>query len=373
MNSVCTFITFVKHKFIQEMKRSFITITVIILSYLASAQIIVYEDELIQAGNVIIQSTDISPDTNLTPGGSGDNQIWDFSILEEDETDSLIFTLPDSTPYAEFFPESNFAMFQPKDSTYVFLKREPSKLSVAGIFFDLDTLGTLPLQVEGNEIIAQLPMFYTDQWNSSSFVDYIFEIPNLFIDSARYKVTTEINANIDAWGKLIIPSDTFNVLRVHEQRTIYDSVWVKYAVFGWRKVDSLISSREVEKYLWWSDKYENGYSVCEMTMSPLSGIVESISYLKRYPYLSQKEILPEPQAVSVYPNPAKENISFFNDNKQELLLEIYSYSGKKLIIKHLKEKSETTFNISKLAGGIYIYKISGLNNHQFITGKFVRE
>lgn len=355
------------------MKKSGIAITIILLSTLANAQIIVYENELIQPGNVIIQSTDISPDTNLTPGGSGDDQMWDFSMLEEDETDSLVFTLPDSTPYAELFPESNFAMFLPKDSTYVFFKREPSMLSVAGLFLELDTLGTLPLQVEGNETIAELPMFYTDQWNSSSYVDYKFEIPNLFIDSARYKVTTEINANIDAWGKLIIPSDTFNVLRVHEMRTIYDSVWVKYAVFGWRKVDSLITSRDIEKYLWWSDKYENGYSICEMTMSPLSGTVEEVSYLKRYPYLSEKETVSRTTVINVYPNPAKENISFSNYQSQELILKIYSYSGEQIITRQLNGKSENTLNISKLASGIYIYEIYDHNNQQSLSGKFVKE
>jgi len=353
------------------MKKCFITLLPVLFSTVLWSQVLIYEDELIKPGLAIIEAIDYAPDTNLMPGGSGANMQWFFLTLEEDETDSVVFAYPDSTPYAHFFPQSDMAVFYPADSFYVYLEKTSEKLSVKGFFMEVDTFGTFPVQIEPEELLAVLPMFYENEWASTSVVDFRFEIPILFIDSARYKITTELTASVDAWGELFIPGDTFNTLRVHENRLITDSVWVKYAVYGWRLVDSLVNQRLEESYVWWSDKYEAGYSVCTMKMSQLTGTVESVSFLKRYPYLFQNEISLHERLIS-FPNPAGNEIIINFGQERSGWVEVFSENGIKVLNQGFYNQQHLKIETTDFPGGIYIYRLYSTDGQWVSTGKFIK-
>jgi hypothetical protein len=73
--------------------------------------------------------------------------------------------------------------------------------------------------------------------------------------------------------------------------------------------------------------------------------------------------------LSVYPNPASNQITFeFNNNPQNSELQIYNSIGKLVFSKKLMD-TKTNINTSKLSSGIYLYRI--ISNEISETGKFI--
>lgn len=83
--------------------------------------------------------------------------------------------------------------------------------------------------------------------------------------------------------------------------------------------------------------------------------------------------------VSLFPNPASERITvtFFNPQNQALTFEVYDASGKP--VKQLfrgaviKGSNEFSFSASSLPTGIYFLQISGADNTNVLTKKFVKK
>lgn len=75
----------------------------------------------------------------------------------------------------------------------------------------------------------------------------------------------------------------------------------------------------------------------------------------------------------LYPNPAKDKMNLYiaNYDKQKII-EIYNINGQRVLL--LKEaENNMTINISKLTGGIYLVKVSGVDGTVISQEKFVKE
>lgn len=87
--------------------------------------------------------------------------------------------------------------------------------------------------------------------------------------------------------------------------------------------------------------------------------------------------LEEPfHVLGIAPNPTKDNIRFdlFNNNRQELVIEIYGLDGRKAFMTKTEKQAGSLsldIDISDLVQGMYIYKVSGL--YKDVTGKFIKE
>jgi poly(beta-D-mannuronate) lyase len=69
----------------------------------------------------------------------------------------------------------------------------------------------------------------------------------------------------------------------------------------------------------------------------------------------------ELRQISLYPNPANNQLNLRNFNDKVSKIEIYNLLGKKLISTKF-ENSNQTINTSKLANGMYLVKLSDVNN-----------
>jgi hypothetical protein len=63
--------------------------------------------------------------------------------------------------------------------------------------------------------------------------------------------------------------------------------------------------------------------------------------------------------INIYPNPAKEKITIYNNTNQKTNCIIYTVDGKAIITKHLHPQCQTTINTSQLKPGMYIVKLIG--------------
>jgi hypothetical protein len=102
-------------------------------------------------------------------------------------------------------------------------------------------------------------------------------------------------------------------------------------------------------------------------------IVEIYNYIPEGIHNSEQSIkksgLP---ALNSFPNPVERNISFLNSPGIEII-EIYSMTGKKLVVKHISNVQETiTIDIEPLASGFYFIEAYG-NNKLIAASKFFKK
>ena len=80
---------------------------------------------------------------------------------------------------------------------------------------------------------------------------------------------------------------------------------------------------------------------------------------------------PDTVAVDVYPNPAKELISFRMHNAENAIVEIYDNMGR-MVLKSEINKDQNTCNVSHLSAGVYVVKIHTQQNN-LLTTKLIIE
>jgi hypothetical protein len=80
---------------------------------------------------------------------------------------------------------------------------------------------------------------------------------------------------------------------------------------------------------------------------------------------------PETIAIDLYPNPAKESISFRMHNAENAVVEIYDNMGR-MVVKSEISKTQNTCNVSQLSTGVYVVKIHTQQN-DLLTTKLIIE
>ncbi|MDZ7742680.1 MAG: hypothetical protein U5Q03_13255 [Bacteroidota bacterium] len=138
-----------------------------------NAQIEITSDELLGVGDIVLQAFDEDPDAGILPGDAGEDKLWDFSALYEDNTDTFRFVSPTSTPYWTNFPSANLCLFTGADSSYVYFNKNTSNLKMLGLAVEVEELGLVTSAVEPNELFLVFPYVYGFQDNE--VFNYYFE------------------------------------------------------------------------------------------------------------------------------------------------------------------------------------------------------
>jgi hypothetical protein len=113
------------------MKHLIFTILLLLNTFCAFAQITINAGDLPVIGLHIEQGIDTMPESNLQPGGTGPN-TWDFSDLEDHETDQIYFRSPQGLPFANQFPDATIAV-DDGNNFYQYLKVSSSILQILGV------------------------------------------------------------------------------------------------------------------------------------------------------------------------------------------------------------------------------------------------
>jgi hypothetical protein len=145
-------------------------------------------------------------------------------------------------------------------------------------------LGTRRIPVD---VIHKFPMEFGNVDTSNSAF-------NLSVPSLLYFGQSQVRANeVDGWGTLILPGNTFEVLRQRSVLTRSDTIFIEQFGFGFR-----FPEPETVEYRWLA----KGMKGPVLTVTTVAGAVTTV----RFFYDPPPPVPPAPQArpLVIFPNPA---------------------------------------------------------------------
>ncbi len=331
------------------------------------AQITLTQENIGDPGDIYLMAYDEEPPDHVSPGSAGPDQIWDFSELSVDYIDTVYYLHPDSTPYAGVFPGTNLAINQENGTLWGFTIKNLLELSIKGAVLPIPELGIIPVKLEPKDIMADFPVNYEDTLDHSFIADVRVESPEPFVDSIRYKSTTFKTSIVDAWGTMDLPMGNFPVLRVHETRTMVDSIWTKF-IGTWIFVAEEIS--ELDLYIWWSDDPVAGYYLVNIDVEPGTSNINSISFMH-----DPSVGIPESNNIIdfvAYPNPVGDQLNIDFDKQLSGSYKILDASGRIVINDAFSNQERIQVNTSVVPSGIYFFSIVDDQGSLIGSGKFLR-
>ena len=205
--------------------------------------------------------------------------------------------------------------------------------------------------------------------DTSDYVYQAFYNTMLSSDAAHYfnaLAAIDTNDLVTAQNELNLITDTNDV---NHNRIIVGSIYLNTWASGNYELTKDQSGTLYD--IAYSDPYTNGdavYMACVMlNINPDDVKVKSAIFIQK-PNKENK-----PNAVRVYPNPAKETviIAFDQPIASEGMVEIWNIMGNKLISTIIpKDYTEQKVNVNNLKSGVYFYVIK-VNDDKILTGKLI--
>jgi len=348
------------------MKKQLLSIFALMSFGAVTAQITITQADVAPLGYVIFRGTDTTfTETAIGPGGTA--MSWDFSGIVDDEGDTLAISDPAVLPNYSDFPGSNIAIINGGGTAYGILNS--SSLSIIGQ--TANVAGTdIVVDVNPVELVINFPANYNDSYSNSSTAFGEFEYTaQAGVDSARIKSVKDKQVEIDAWGSLVIPFGTFNVIRVKESIVQYDTVDAHLTGFppivppSWTNVQ--VDETHTTHFSYWANGI--GFPVMEADSIHATGEV-NVTWLLQAPEVSIKEQVVSSNSM-VYPNPAKDMVTIKLSQNSLAVIEVTDVLGKQ--VKMLSnQKIASTLNVADLTEGIYVYKVTYANG-KTESGRFV--
>lgn len=337
------------------MRKYLLIISAMVLSVTSKAQITITAADVPAPGNSFIQATDSFPTIILGSGGA--NKTWNYASLATDALDTLDFVTPASTPYASQFPSSNVAAYMhgPSGANFLYVINNTS--------FTLDGFAGdgIVANLNPNELVFNYPATYGTTTSNTSQFDVKLPFTALpGYDSLRVKSTTVKSGVVDAWGSLIIPSGTYNTIRLKETRNVTDSMWVHgtgpFPPAGWYFAQETRDT--VYRFQWYANNF--GAAILEADSSRADGIQEA-TFLALFgptavPAVASKGLI-------MYPNPASTLVNFVYEGNNDVL-RIYDGSGRLVESLNLTN-GVNPVNVENFRAGLYFYSIGNAKAGKF--------
>lgn len=284
-----------------------------------------------------------NPD-NLSPGGSGANQVWDFSGVNATNSWLSIISMDvipmASAPLAGTFPTANYCIKRVDiegNQFYTMYAISPNTMEVVGSIY----VNSFPL--------ATLPTYLTDTEKSFQF-PYTFN--TVIDDTSETDISTsptQVNTVYDGYGTLITPFGTYNnVIRCKETRS-----WIE----------------NTDTYYHWYNT-NPFYEIMQGNFDAAAiGGSNNITIYKNTTFLD----LPKNEKISfaMYPNPTYGDLFVrAAEAAQNLSASVFDSNGKLVLEGDLVGN---TINLKELCSGIYLVKITDQNHATLYSQKVVRK
>ena len=343
-------------------------------SYILHAQISLGQWDVAMPLTVIQVAHDTLKPMNpgsINPGPAGASQVWNFSTLAAHTVDTFTFTNPNWLPNASNFPNSNLAFLDPSTSSENYLRNDASGLYIEGLYGDPFGVGAMPVKFSDPEQLAQWTDTYGNSFQDTGIAggDFPFsQFPG--VDSARFKHTVIKTVTTDGWGNITIPLGTYPCLRHSGKVNTTDSIWLHNVTPpGWFDVTGqfIPEKDSMWHFSWWGSNM--GYALLEFD-STAADTIRNIAFLNA-PKVIGSVVEASPSAsVSVYPNPAVNEIYFSISKGAINTIEVYDLSGSKIASLDAAKKNNISFNTVALAGGTYFYRTLDEKGNMTDRGKF---
>lgn len=303
-----------------------------ILSIGLIAQPVITADWIV-TGAVGLSST-VDASTTPDPGPAGANVTWDFSNVEPNDTAIQVYTTfgdPDTTPYADLFPEANLVQITLGVNIYIYLRLTNDEFEAYG-------LATEGFTLIYNDPVTLVEFPFTYQ---SSFDDTFEGTSEIQADTIQILTYLSGNSSVtaDGWGTIMLPQGNIgNVLRIQTTQANRDSSDFGLGIMS-------ISHTESTTYSWFSPDHNgilanhttsSGYSVAifgglpldtteipetsEFTYDPTAGT----SSVKAVQLVDELIIAPNPVSESV-------NVRITHERNESFHVSIFDLNGKNIL------------------------------------------
>jgi hypothetical protein len=234
---------------------------------------------------------------------------------------------------------------------YNFYKAAWSYYGQVGFGAEINGL-PIPVKFDHADTIRKYPFIYGD--NYSSISQYEISIPNLGYQSER-----KFRENfVDGYGTLIVPGDTFNVVRLRSELQIFDSLYIDSLSFGFGM------DRTQTEYRWISA--ESKLPVFEVTLSQggMGGNIEQAWFLDHRDHSSVAEV--PAKKLSLSPNPVHDELMLSGFEGELLRWEIFDLAGRSCL---QGNTTDGRIRTGSLQSGEYLLRTSssrGIHSFNFL-------
>ena len=357
------------------MKHILLAILTIVATSLTAQISLEGSDYFPEVGDTLRTATDPAP-VGIEITAPGGNQTWNFASLQAGFTLERIVRNASEGGAADDYPNANI-LFEQIEGGEGYYQSDENGFTIVG-FAGSDPLG------QGIEINAPFDPPYVERWGSLNFFDQNFnesaltvavsvdDIPgNIFDqlpiapDSVRVRVTTDRVDLVDAWGTVMIPDGTFEVLR--EKRTEIREVRLdaRIGLFPWTDITDIalealpiddLGRDTLVTYSFWSNTAKEAIAV--INSDPTGTEVESVTFKSDDMISSVQTPAETKPQVYIYPNPAIVHTRFeFTNLPADLYnLEVYDVAGRSVFSKslYINEYHLETFNVTRFRKGVYL-------------------
>lgn len=282
------------------------------------------------------------------PGGSGPNQVWNFTSLSSyviTENTSVVSVT--STPNGNQFGNSNMAMTN-DNSNYLYFNKSAQSFSTQGFSGDLLGTGVINAVFNPDLTLHQFPRTFGSSFNDTYVIDVT--VPgaaiNPLLSQINFKRTSVVHDTTDAWGQLTTPNGTYDVLRIHTMEVFSDSIWAQ-PIFPpvWNLVST--STDTTHSYSWVGKG-------CKLAIAEMSFDTLGLPKIFKWTELQGIGVGLEESAlakISIYPNPCSDHVFVEEFNPEEISL--FNMFGQKVAVEKTAMLSGTQLTLEDLAKGVY--------------------
>ena len=244
-----------------------------ILAVELSAQIVITSDDFpTNIGTFIITKDDTVDSVLVDVGLPGENQNWIFdqafpSVFYR----QLVVDATEST-YSKNYPDANVVTryvgklgnlihsyyFDDTEGTfYLFQEKTPEKLLMKGIGIDIGTVSFKDFKfnysghvsMQPNIALAKFPLQFNDSWESVS--EFSIQIDTLLFGNP-VTLLTQVHDSIynivDGWGTIVLPTASYECLRLKSYITLVEKILINGAELRSRKTRTI-------NYSWFAKNY----------------------------------------------------------------------------------------------------------------------
>lgn len=349
------------------MKKSLLVIAAAMTVSSLSAQLTLIPSDIAPYYAQVLQNNDTTP--VVTEGSPGSNQFYDLTALNNQGTDTLVFTDPAFTPNGSSFPGSNEAAVFNTNTAYIYFNLSSTSFQITGQAANPIGNGIINIPFSDYEKVLDFPFTY-----NSSFMDtakgyaetYLGYDPGIGfqIDSVHIHTTVYKNCIADGWGLAATPYDTFPVLRVNTTRHQIDTIDIQ--AFSMWTYGAFVQDDSVRTYTYWANGL--GYPLAELTDNQDLGTITKATWLPAFWQQVGINEFANTESMNVFPNPSVETVNFMTNGSKASVIHLLNANGQ--IVRSVNVTSDkTSMNVSDLATGIYFYQATDANGTILEKGK----
>jgi len=373
------------------MKYNHYTLIILLISFFCSnliGQITLTTAIFPETGDVLTTTNGVNfQGVEITPGG--DNQVWDFSSIETEGIQEVIYIVPSEGLNVGAYPEATLLVsdqgseiyFKVTENTFEFLGFAGGDPTGFGI--ELVTKFDPPL------IESRAPLSYLDLHTYSSETNIPFAadvLPEELLDSLplapdslRVRSLIDRTDLVDAWGTITIPGGTYDVIRQKRVEYIETRLDVKIGFLPWFDVTEQLGGMGffgVDTTITYS--YLSNESKEPIAVFGLDGNETEVEFVE-FKSLEVNSVANTNNNLNpnlyAFPNPAINEVKFeFSDLKRgDYDLKIFNILGLEVYGESYKVSGSKTvkIDISRLKKGTYLYSLMDENGKSIVTKRLI--